>query len=1046
MEANDLIDIQFKGQKYTWSNNNECKEVISKAWDLPCDGTGAVQWVGKIDRCARDLSSWSKLKFSNNRKTINSHIEELQLLQDSSFEDDRRRADTLIAEMADLWDKEKCYWAQRSRVNWLKAGDKNTKFFHITAVHRRQRNRILRLQSQEELWLNKEADIREEIESYFKNIFTCSGPRDWSDAVSAIKPVVTEEMNHNLSMPLGEEEIKAAAFEMGANKAPGPDGFHGIFYQKFWGIINSTINNTAKEFFATNEILADLNQTNIVLIPKVPCPEKVTQFRPISLCNFSYKILSKVLANRLKSFLPDIVSPHQGAFVPGRQIQDNILVAHEAFHYLKLRKTGDRHELALKLDMSKAYDRVEWDFLEMVLIKMGFGHGWVSLLMTCVHSVSFAVTLNGKTGDYFSPSRGLRQGDPISPYLFLFISEVFSSLIQKACEVGSLYRIKLSENGQTLSHLFFANDSIFFLKATKENCEEIMRLIGIYCEASGQLVNLEKSSLYSTPCTSSDIVTQFCEILGVPNNVNPGHYLGLPTIWGRSKKASLSFVKARLMDKIQSWKLGTLSMAGLALFSNPDSFCAKIIKGIYYPNCSILSAGKGSRASWAWSSLLEGKALIVEGSRWQIGNGCQVDIWSDRWILNANPGYLRPLLPISSSRPKMVEELIDWDTNSWCLDEISDLLSEEERLQIELLLFGDESMPDRLIWPATKNGNYSVRSGYHFFHSQNLKPSSTHAHSSHRVDSSVWNTIWKLNVTPKVKNFMWRIMVNALPSYLNLFNRKIIQNPLCPVCELFPESIEHIFLQSHGVVCSWFASDLNYKVDLQAIDTFDKWFEVIICIAGKNKHLQADCLTMVCYLCWEIWKARCSFVYQGTSINPSSIASTASKAATEFILHSRNKNQVSQQCEPLQSSQVYIGVVARNYHGDLIDGVHTTCRAGSALEAEARAGIEACSLAEKLTPFPIIIESDSKCLIDAINSPSNCNIWSIYPAVAKIKNSPSFRQRFVWSWISRKANSTADHLASLTVRRMCPDVWIDRPPSSLVGILSRDGLPCPPSS
>ncbi|KAL6186308.1 hypothetical protein ACLB2K_042428 [Fragaria x ananassa] len=96
---------------------------------------------------------------------------------------------------------------------------------------------------------------------------------------------------------------------------------------------------------------------------------------------------------------------------------------------------------------------------------------------------------------------------------------------------------------------------------------------------------------------------------------------------------------------------------------------------------------------------------------------------------------------------------------------------------------------------------------------------------------------------------------------------------------------------------------------------------------------------------------------------------------------------------------VGIGVVARNYHGDLIDGVHTTCRAGSALEAEARAGIEACSLAEKLTSFPIIIESYSKCLIDAINSPSNCNIWSIYPAVAKIKNSPSFRQRFVWSWI-----------------------------------------------
>ena len=137
------------------------------------------------------------------------------------------------------------------------------------------------------------------------------------------------------------------------------DGFHSIFFHKFWNIINDTIKSTAKEFYDTSQILADLNKTNIVLIPKVPCPEKVDQFRPISLCNYCYKILSKMLANRLREFMPTIISPYQGAFVPGRQIQDNILVAHEAFHYLKLRKSGDTHELALKLDMSKAYDRVE---------------------------------------------------------------------------------------------------------------------------------------------------------------------------------------------------------------------------------------------------------------------------------------------------------------------------------------------------------------------------------------------------------------------------------------------------------------------------------------------------------------------------------------------------------------------------------------------------------------------------------------------------------------------------------------------------------------
>ena len=249
-----------------------------------------------------------------------------------------------------------------------------------------------------------------------------------------------------------------------------------------------------------------------------------------------------------------------------------------------------------------------------------------------------------------------------------------------------------------LSHLFFADDSLFFLKATQRNCSELMRIIDVFCTASGQLVNSNKSSLYCTPNMDEATVNDLCAILKVPATVNPGRYLGLPTIWGRSKKASLSFVKARLLDKIQSWKLCTLSMAGretliksvaqavptfpmycfkfpaslckeldsmLANFwwgknkekskihwrswdflgqpkdcgglgfrnlgdfnsallakqvwrlhSDPSSLCAQILKGIYYPYTDILCAGKGSRASWAWSSLLEGKALIVDGARW----------------------------------------------------------------------------------------------------------------------------------------------------------------------------------------------------------------------------------------------------------------------------------------------------------------------------------------------------------------------------------------------------------------------------------------------
>lgn len=140
----------------------------------------------------------------------------------------------------------------------------------------------------------------------------------------------------------------------------------------------------------------------------------------------------------MKAVLPSIISHNQNAFVPGRQIQDNILLAHESFHYLKLKREGGNHELGLKLDMNKAYDRVEWDFLEEALLRFGFNHGWVRLVMACVSTVSFSIVLNGNAGNFFKPNRGLRQGDPLSPYLFLIICEVLSLRLTRAIYEGDL--------------------------------------------------------------------------------------------------------------------------------------------------------------------------------------------------------------------------------------------------------------------------------------------------------------------------------------------------------------------------------------------------------------------------------------------------------------------------------------------------------------------------------------------------------------------------------------------------------------------------------
>ncbi|KAL6183399.1 hypothetical protein ACLB2K_044810 [Fragaria x ananassa] len=327
-------------------------------------------------------------------------------------------------------------------------------------------------------------------------IFTSDGPRYWGNAMEGVRSVITEEINQDLMAPVLEEEVRAAVFQLGALKAPGPDGFPGLFYHKYWCMVKDIITRTTSDFLEGSVCLRKINKTHIVLIPKVEVPELTTQFRPISLCNNFYKILSKFIANQLKTCLPGIISVNQNVFVPGRLIQDNILLAHETYHYLKLKQEGGKHELALKLDMIKAYNRVEWDFLEAALIRFGFSRDWIRLIMACVTTVSFAIVLNGKPGRTFYPSRGLWQGYPISPYLFLLVSEVLSLRLTKCVGDGSLIGIRLSRGGPIMSHLFFADDALFFIWATLGNASRLSLIFKDYYTASGQAISQDKSSIF----------------------------------------------------------------------------------------------------------------------------------------------------------------------------------------------------------------------------------------------------------------------------------------------------------------------------------------------------------------------------------------------------------------------------------------------------------------------------------------------------------------------------------------------------------------------
>lgn len=239
-------------------------------------------------------------------------------------------------------------------------------------------------------------------------------------------------MNESLTKIPSDDEIQKAVFDINPDKAPGPDGMTSLFFQKYWGITAEAMRQTVKDFFQHNVLDPRLNQTNICLIPKTERPCEMTEFRPISLCNVSYKVISKILSKRLKRCLPTLISETQSAFVARRLITDNILVAHEVFHALRTNPSCKEKFVAIKTDMSKAFDRVEWSFLEALLLKLGFCEKWVSRIKLCISSVSYQVLLNGEPKGGISPSRGIRQGDPLSPFLFIILTEALISQIQGA--------------------------------------------------------------------------------------------------------------------------------------------------------------------------------------------------------------------------------------------------------------------------------------------------------------------------------------------------------------------------------------------------------------------------------------------------------------------------------------------------------------------------------------------------------------------------------------------------------------------------------------
>eukprot|EP00253_Pinus_taeda_P029063 PITA_29063 len=299
-----------------------------------------------------------------------------------------------------------------------------------TMIQHRQRNRIYSIKNAEGDRVIEQEEIEKILVDYFKGILT-ENQRDRGEAINnicrEIPRLVTVEQNMALMRAVTMEELGEVVMNMSKNKAPGPDGYTVEFFQASWNFMGKDILEAVEESRMRQRIWPEINSTFLTLIPKSNNSEEPHGFRPIALCNVVYKIISTLIVKRLKPLLPNLIAPEQTGFVEGRQILDGIVVSQEVIHSLKMNK---QKGMLMKLDLSKAYDRLNWDYLRAVLEAYSFERRWIAWIISMISTPNFSILLNGIPTNPFNSSRGIRQGDPISSFLFILAMEGLSRKIK----------------------------------------------------------------------------------------------------------------------------------------------------------------------------------------------------------------------------------------------------------------------------------------------------------------------------------------------------------------------------------------------------------------------------------------------------------------------------------------------------------------------------------------------------------------------------------------------------------------------------------------
>ncbi|XP_056866982.1 uncharacterized protein LOC130512731 [Raphanus sativus] len=898
-----------------WIGRPGFKDAVTSGWgsfeEIP-----TRNFHQKITSCRKKICHWKKQNPTNSAILIKELKAKIDLAQDEDSTTSEE-LEALQRQLSMAFKEENTYWEQKSRNQWHKHGDRNTKFHHSTTKQRRAQNRVISIKDKNGKLVESEIEVENVAVQYFRDLFSTSLPTQIDTSLRFISEKVSSDDNRFLLEEPSEKEIKKALFDINPDKAPGPDGMTSKLFQKFWREMRQDIIRLVRDFFATGSFDPLINQTNICLIPKKKKPRDMTEFRPISLCNVSYKIISKLLCKRLKRVTPNLISETQSAFVAKRLITDNILIAQENFHALRTNQRCREDFMAIKTDMSKAYDRVEWSFLASLMIKMGFDERLVDLIMCCVTSVSYQVLINGQPKGRILPRRGLRQGDPLSPFLFIMCTEALISLLNGAEAENKLTGLRVSHASPRISHLLFADDSLFFCKAETSQCKEIIDNLEIYGNASGQRLNVAKSSMFFGNRVEPSRKQEIKNVLGFSTEGGMGMYLGLPEHIGGSKMKVFSFVQDRfngrcyllpqgITDKLKSttsnfWWSSNQNSRGLhwiawdeictpkdsgglgfrdfhdfnlallakqlwRLIHYPNSLIARVLKGRYYRHTSPLDEHQTYSPSYGWRSIMAARPLLTLGLRRTIGTGGDTRAWTDPWVPDIVARAPRPADHIVYRLPQLpVHAFIRNDTKEWNAQLLKEFFHQDDIPLILGLKLSHSDTPDGYIWNHTKSGVYSVKTGYDLLSSEKLNL--TRGGATEPSLTGFQSHVWKIKAPNKIKHFLWQAISGCVATAERLTYRHLGTDRSCPRCAGPVESINHLLFECPPALQVWALSDYP---SLPGYFPSTSIYQNLNFLFWKRKEVapsrpQVDTFP---WICWYIWKARNDKVFNGKDVSP----------------------------------------------------------------------------------------------------------------------------------------------------------------------------------